>query len=410
MPHKKHFLFLNRSFWPDIEATGQFLTELCEELSKSYQITVIAGSSYYIKKQDKSRGILYRKEKFHNISILRVRHTGFWKGRLSGRFLNWITFGLAAFLVGSTQEKVDLVVSCTDPPVMGLIGMIISRIKGAKFIYNCQDLYPDVAWGLGVLKKDSLLGRGFDYLNKKALSAADLVIPLGKSMRRRLESKGVSSERIRVIPHWADISNIRLVNRDENPLRKQLGIEDKFILMHSGNIGLSQEFNFLLKTLRLLRDNQNLVTVFIGDGASKDNLVKQVKLMEIKNILFLPYQAKEFLSFSLGMADLHLITLKRNLSGAIVPSKMYGIMAAGRPYLALTDTDSEAAYLAQEESCGVSIDLEDVEAIKESIIWAMNHPRDLEEMGMKGREVAEKRFAKEKIVNAWSQALTGVLR
>ncbi len=398
----KRILVLNRSFWPDIEATGQFLTELCEELAEKYEITVIAGCSYYVKGKFLKQG-LSCKDSFNRIKIFRVRNTMFWKGNLIGRFINWFTYGVLAFIAALTM-KPSVIIACTDPPFLGIIAMFISRLRGVPYIYNCRDLYPDVALGLQKINKGAAV-YVFEYLNKKALCAASLVVPLGLSMKNRLLAKGIKNESIRVIPDWVNTKEIKPIPRDKNPLFNELKLNDTFIIMHSGNIGLSQDFSPLLQCLSAIEPEHNLMLVFIGEGAGKSDLKKKIETSGLRKVMFLPYQPKEMLSFYLSMADLHIITLKQGLAGAIVPSKMYNIMAAGRPYLAITDKESEPASLAKEYSCGLWAMPEDSPDITQKLNWALGHPIELEEMGARGRKLAEEKFDKEIVIKDWFELL-----
>jgi len=400
---KKHILVLNRSFWPDIEATGQFITGLCEKLAEKYKVTVIAGRSYYKRDDFFARSKFYNKEKFKEIEIYRTRHTRFWKENLLGRIINWATYSILTFLI-ALKLKPTVIIACTDPPFLGIVAMMVSRLKSIPFIYNCQDLYPEVALGLGKLKS-GIISHAFDYLNKKAFYAAEMVIPIGHGMANRIKAKGVREERIKVIDNWVDTSAIQMISKESNPLLKELGFENKFIIMYSGNIGLCQDFSAILQAASTIKEHSSWCLIFIGDGVSKNNLKKEVQNLGFTNIFFLPHQPEEKLSFSLSMADLHLVPLKKALTGAIVPSKIYGIMAAGRPYLAITDKESEPAYLAKEFGCELWADPDDVETLAEQLKWALANKEILEEMGKKYRKIAERRFDKNIVINEWFKLL-----
>ncbi len=399
----KHILVFNRSFWPDIEATGQFLTELCEQLAKIYKVTVITGRSYYVQKENFRLGRLCCKELFNDIEILRVRHTRFWKGSLSGRIINWLTYSILAFIV-ALKIKPKIIIACTDPPFLGIIAMVLGRLKSIPFIYNCRDLYPDTALEIGRLKH-GFISYIFDYFNRKAFYKASFVVSLGLSMEDRLKSKGVSPDRLRVIPDWVDTSIIKPIAKIDNPLLEKFGLKNKFIIMYSGNIGLSQDFSPILQSIAMIRDLSSFYLVFIGEGAGKKHLKNEVKLLGLDNVLFFPYQPRDMLSLSLGMADLHIVPLKKGMAGASVPSKVYGIMAVARPYLAITDKESEPARLAEECGCGLWAMPGDIEAIAQAFSWAISHPDELERMGKNGREAAVTKFDKEVVIKEWFEVL-----
>jgi len=397
-----NILLLNRSFWPDIEATGEFLTELCLGLKESHSITVIAGRSYFIKEK-RFRGInFYRREKLDDIDILRVRHTVFWKGNLAGRLINWLTYSVYSSLLLLFVKKPDVIIVCTDPPFLGIIVMVIGRLRGVPFIYNCQDIYPDVALVLGKLR-EGMLSKTFDFFNKKALYSARFVVPIGKSMKDRLVAKKVPEGKIKIIPYWIDISKIKPLPKNENPFLKELKLENKFIIMYTGNIGLSQDFIPILNALEKVKEEVCLF--FLGHGVKKDFLKDKARLMGLENVFFIPHQPREKLPIFLSMADLHLIPLIKGMSGAIVPSKMYTIIAAGKPYLAITDPDSEPAVLAKEYNCGLWAAPADEAAITDRIVWAVRHPKELQEMGSNCRKLAETKFDKNIIIKEWFNLL-----
>lgn len=400
----KHILIINRSFWPDMEATGQFLVELCEQLAKTYKVTVIAGRSYYAEEDEFRAFSIYKNERFNGIDILRVRHTRFWKANLIARMINWVTYSVLAFLA-ALKIKPGIIIVCTDPPFLGIMAMLLGGLKSTPFIYNCRDLFPDVAWGLGRLDKSNFLSQIYDYLNKKAFHSAYFVVCLGESMKDKLLAKGIPEGRIRIITDWVDISQIKPVPKMANPFLKKIAPPEKFIIMYSGNIGLSQDLGVILEAAALIKDKDSFCLVFVGNGAAKDSIKKQANLLGIRNALFFPYQPKEALAFSLGAAGLHIVSLKKGMAGAVVPSKVYGILAAGRPYLALSDKESEAAHIITKYKCGLWVSHDDVEKIADALEWALNHPAELEEMGLRARRLAETKFDKNIVINEWFKIL-----
>jgi colanic acid biosynthesis glycosyl transferase WcaI len=392
----------NRSFWPDLEATGQLLTDLAEQLSRNYRIIFVAGRPYY-NENDGFRGLqLYRYEQYKGVQIIRLRHTRFWKGNLLGRIINWLTFTAMAFYVGLTKVKPKLIIVNTDPPFLGIVGMTLKYWHKAPLIYDCRDLFPDVAIELGMLKK-GLISRAFDYLNNKALLYSDVVVALGISMKKRLEQKGVLPERINVIPDSVDTNFLRPLRNENTKLLDKVQADGKFIVMYSGNIGLSQDFISVLKATSLIASQFTLL--FAGNGSGKDDLLKESKNLGVKNITFLPYQSRDKLPESLNVADLHLIPLKKGIMGSIVPSKLYAILAIGKPYLAIASEESEPVLLAKQHGCGLWAEPGDVNDIKDKIEWAIKNREKLEEMGRIGRRIAVERYNLEKITREWMKTI-----
>lgn len=404
----RHFLFLSRSFWPDIEGSGQSFTALCEELAKIYKVTVIAGRSYYTKDETFGVGRIYGRETFNGIEILRVRHSRFWKKNIFARAINWITYSFFTF-IAALRMKSEAIIVGTDPPFLGIIAMIVSWLKSIPYIYCCMDIYPDCALEIGRLRR-GFLSYIFDYCNRKALNKARLVVSLGESMEDRLRAKGVREQQIKTIPLWIDTTIIKPVAKADNPLVEKLGLKNKFIIMYSGNIGLSQDFSSILQSVATFKDRSSFYLVFIGEGAAKESLKDEVRALGLENVLFLPYQPKDLLLFSLGMADLHLVPLKKGLGGASVPGKVYAIMAVARPYLAITDRESEPARLVKEYGCGLWAAPQDIRAIAKVFSWAISHPTELERMGNIGRHIAETKFDKGIIVKEWLTALDSIVK
>ena len=405
--NKKKLLILNRSFWPDNEATGQFLAHLSQELVLKYDITVIAGRSFYVQ-NSKARSFPYSIDFLGQIKIIRVYHTLLPKSVLLGRFTNWVIYGIFSFFAALSCNP-DIIIGCTDPPFMGIIGLVISKLKKAKLIYYCCDLYPDVVWALGKLSRSSIFSLVFDFLNKIALRKADIVVVLGQSMKERVLYKGVSEQHICVISYWEDTQSIKPVVRHVNPMFNKFGLkDDEFILMYAGNLGLSQPFDPLLKAILLIQDKQKFTFLILGDGADKHKLVKKANLLGIKNIIFMPYQSQDMRSNILSLADLHIVLSKIGIAGAVVPSKIYGIMAVARAYLSITDKENEAAYFAEKFNCGLWVDVNDPLKIADRLLWAMQNPKALTDMGNNGRKLAETEFDKSIVLKKWFSVLEEV--
>ncbi len=400
---KKSIVFFNRSFWPDVEATGQFLTELAEEISAANKVSFVCGLSYYSKNENFGKFSFIKNEKYKNVDVLRVKNTKFWKGRLAGRLTNWITYSLLALYVGLFKINPKVIVVNTDPPFLGFIGYLLKKYHGVPLIYNCRDLYPDVAIELGEIKEGLLTG-AFDFINKLSFNSSDVIVPLGISMQNKILKKQVNEEKFVLIPDWADTKFLKPINKTRNPLLKELVPEKKFIIMYSGNIGYSQDFSSVIEAFSKIK-NKNAVLLFVGEGGAKESLMAMVKEYGLNNVMFLPYQPFDLLDQSLNIADLHLIPLKEGVSGSIVPCKVYGILSVGKPYLAIADKGSEPVTIAQNYSCGLWAGPGDVDTIKEKLEWAINNKKQLSIMGKKGREIAVQQYDKYVVIDKWSELL-----
>ena len=377
--------FFNRSFWPDVEATGQLLTELCEDLAERHEVTVVAGRSYHAGERILARPV--RQEEIRTgrglIRILRVGNTVFDKRRLIKRGINLATYFAGAFLAGFMLKKPDVIVAETDPPIAGLLGVFFKYWHRCRFVYYCQDLHPDVGLATGRLT-NPLVVFALRQANAVILRHADRVVALGEDMKRRLIAKGVSERLIDVVPNWTDSRAVR-AESGASRFRARHGLDGHFLVMYSGNLGLSQGLDKVIETAALLRDQEDVRFLFIGKGADEGRLRRLVEVQGLGSVSFLPYQPKEALSETLGAADVHLVPLQRGVAGCIVPSKVYGIMAAGRPFIASMEPDAEAARIAGKHGCGMVIPPEDPVALAEAIRWCRSHPNELACMGANAR-------------------------
>jgi colanic acid biosynthesis glycosyl transferase WcaI len=395
-------LFLNRSFWPDPEATGQLLTELCADLRHEHDVSVIAGPSYHV--STPLRG-LWRHDALDGVDIIRTWGTVFPKRRLLARLLNLGSYYALAAAAALRSARPDVVIAETDPPLLGLLGTLLQARWRCRFLYYCQDIYPDIAEVTGGIRSRPLLAL-LARANRLAYQRADLIVVLGEDMRRRLMSKGVPPGRIVVLPNWVDCSVIRPLS--QNGFRSQFG--NKFVVMYSGNLGLSQQLESVMEAARQLRDNGRVVFAFIGEGARKPWLEQRAHRDGLGNVCFLPYQPKQALAESLGAADLHLVPLQAGLAGCMVPSKVYGILAAGRPYVAMMDHDADVAMLARESRLGFVCPPGDAAALARVISEAVANPDELRAMGLRARAVAERCFDRPLLTRRFGQLVAGLER
>jgi glycosyltransferase involved in cell wall biosynthesis len=384
-------LFFNRSFYPDITATGQLLTELCTDLVNTYKFraTVITGRplvDYGAYAACKRKGII-NKEQFQGIKILRVSNTTFNPKHFIGRVANYLSYFALSILASFKIDKQDIVVTLTDPPVIPLVGLLVAWRFHIPLVVSVRDIFPEAAAGLknAQNKPINLL---LDITNRFCLRNADLVVTLGKNMRQKLmEDKGVEAKKISVIPDWADCNKILPLAKD-NLFSSTHNLAGKFVVMHAGNIGASSGLEFVIESARELRDRKEIVFIFIGEGIMKEDLISLCASYGLENTRFLPFQPKELLSQVFSCADLFLVSLKRGLSGYSLPSKIYTILASGRPYIACVEKDSEVAQLTSEFECGLLSHPQDKRDLSAKIIQLFNDRQLLVRMGKNARKAA----------------------
>ena len=398
-------LVLNQYFHPDRSATSQLLTEVCEDLALAHDVTVVTGRpSYEPQFPVRSQGLV-SDERHRRVKVARVWSTQFDRSSgMAGRAVNHATY-LASSIVGAVRAgRPDVVLALTDPPPIGLIGLGAAKIRGVPFVLVSKDVFPEVAVVLGLLSSRPLIG-ALRRVSQALYRGADRVVSIGRDMDERLVARGVPRGRIATIHDWSDASVVRPL---EGPsvLRAERGWDEQFVVMHSGNVGLSQSLDALIGAADLLRDELQLVFAVVGDGAAKADLQAEVRRRRLSNVEFLPYQPYETLSDSLGAADVHVVGLRRGLAGYVVPSKVYGILAAGKPYLAAVEPGAEPALIAQEHRCGLRIEPDDGGALAEGI-RAMRET-DLGEMSRNARKAFEERFDRRRATEAYRRLIETV--
>jgi lipopolysaccharide/colanic/teichoic acid biosynthesis glycosyltransferase/glycosyltransferase involved in cell wall biosynthesis len=387
-----HIAFFNRSFYPDTSATGQLLTELCEGLVRTHgcRVSVVAGVPLLpagVEGAGRTKGFVFTRERYRGIQILRARGTRFSKRRFLGRFSNYVSYFLSACYAGLRLDRPDVVVALTDPPIIGLAAYLASRRFRAGFVMSYRDIFPEVARLLEDFKSE-FVNRVLHAVNTFLVRKADRIVALGESMRRRLiDGKGADPARTVVIPDWADCSEIQPGPR-RNRFSLAHGLADKFVVMHSGNMGLSQGLEILVQTAARLREWPDIQLVFVGEGVKKALLAAQVQAEGLQNVRFLPYQPKEQLAESFATADVFVVSLKEGLAGYIVPSKLYGILAAGRPYVAAVEEWCEVATITKQYDCGLLAKPGDPEDLAQKIL-TLYHDRTLAgRLGTNARQAA----------------------
>ena len=374
---RQRILVLNQYYWPGVEATANLLTELCEALAEDYDVTVIAG---------KAPDAPARQER-NGVSIVRVRSTTYERSQLSRRALNYLTYVVGVLWKGMYARRPDLVICMTDPPFIGSMARIVAARFRAPLLVIAQDVFPEIAVKLGRLHNPVVV-RSLRLLVDSSLRSADRVVAIGDTMKRRLEEKGVQPDRIRVIPNWVDVSRIRPAPRD-NPWAREHRLTKRFVVMHSGNVGYAQDLDTLIRACTFLRDLNDLAVRIIGGGARREELIQLARRLEADKVRFMPWQPYELRSLSISTADIHVVGLARGLAGYVVPSRLYGVLATGRPVIAAAEAESETAQLVARVGCGVVVRPGDPYALARAIRAAHDGEYDLAEMGRRARAFAE---------------------
>jgi putative colanic acid biosynthesis glycosyltransferase WcaI len=378
---KPRLLVLNQYYWPGVEATAQLLTELCEALAEDTEVKVVTGVLHG--HEDAPRRVVQ-----NGVEVVRVPSTSFERSKLGARAANYATYLTSALLRGLRGPRPDVVLCMTDPPIVADIALLLARRYRVPLVVISQDVFPEIAVQLNRLE-NPVAKRLLRGLVSLYLRRADRIVAIGDTMRRRLEEKGARPDRVRVIPNWVDTS--RLVPWEKaNEWARKIGVDKKFVVMHSGNVGHAQDLDSLVRAATFLRDLDDLSIFIIGTGARHAELVALAELLEVDQVTFLYYQSRGVLPQSLSAADVHVVGLAPGLAGYVVPSRLYGILAVARPVIVAAEAESETAQVVARIGCGVVVPPGRPELLARAIRDAHDGKYDLAEMGRRGREWVER--------------------
>jgi colanic acid biosynthesis glycosyl transferase WcaI len=402
----KRVIFLNRFFFPDHSATSQLLSDLAFHLAGAGIDTHVITSRQLYEEPDAQ---LPSNETVRGVHIHRVATTSFGRSTLWGRSVDYVSYYLSTWRsLFALTRRGDMVIAMTDPPLISLFAMPVAWQRRAFLINWLQDIYPETAIQLNIPLLKSPIGRGITILRDRSLRTATANVVVGKQMARQVISRKVSPDRVHVIPNWTDDNDITPISHASNPLRQQWGLEDKFVVGYSGNLGRAHEFDTLLAAAELLKDDHRIVFVCVGGGHSFDDLSRRVNERSLQRTFrFFPYQDRSMLKYSLSVADVHWISLKPQLEGLIVPSKLYGVAAAGRAIVAIAAKNGEIAQLVEQSGCGVVIKPGDAKGLAEILIDFSRNTARVAEMGRRAREMLEAHFTRRHAFERWGAVLDG---
>jgi glycosyltransferase involved in cell wall biosynthesis len=410
-------IFLNRFFYPDHAPTGELLAQLALALAgNGFQVTVVTSRLYY----ETTASPLPPRECVHGVDVWRVWTSRRGRQRLTGRSLDYLTFYVAAaWRVWRLSRPGDTIVVMTDPPLMSVMIAPIAWLRGVKLVNWLQDIFPEVA---EVLKVGGLLGRAtfrlMRRLRNRSLHSARANVVVGDEMAHRLQSQGIKRKSLRVIPNWADGGLIAPIAKDDNELRKSWALNSRFVVGYAGNLGRAHDFETVVDALTLLRDQAQsgptnalaagVMFLFVGGGAQRARFEREVLQRRLTNVRMHPYQPRERLGESLSAADIHLVSLNPDLEGLLVPSKFYGIAAAGRPTIFIGAKDGEIARLLEENGCGFVLPPGDGKALANKILELAADQQLCATLGARARLAFERQWNKNQALSKWEALLHAV--
>jgi glycosyltransferase involved in cell wall biosynthesis len=399
-------ILANRYFYPDESATSRMTTSLARALAEDgHAVHVLTGRKLH----NNPASSLPPEEEVDGVKVHRLWTTRFGRDRLAGRMCDYATFHASAFFAFlRLARRGDVVVICTDPPMLSVTAMVPTRLTGAHMVNWVLDLFPEVAMDLGVLGRGSLPARLSLWLRDLSLKAAAANVAPMERMAAYLEQRGVPAGRLAVIHHWSDGAAIKPIDAHDCVLRREWGLANKFVVGYSGNLGRAHEFDTILDAAASLAHRDDIAFLFVGGGYRRPWVEEEVKRRGLSNVIFKPLQPRERLAECLGVPDVHLVTLLPEMEPYIVPSKFYGIAAAGRPTLFVGDPDGEIARVVNDAHCGAAFAIGEAEALASVIRnLAMSVPLR-RNWGINARRVFDERFNEAGGVAEWRRLIRGL--
>jgi colanic acid biosynthesis glycosyl transferase WcaI len=392
-------VFVNRYFAPDESATSRMLSDLAFRLAaRGVSVSVVTSRQLY----ENSRAALPAREVLNGIDIHRVWTATRGRARLAGRALDYASFHAAAAIkLLQLLSRGDVVVAKTDPPLISLAVSRVAGWKGAVLVNWLQDLFPEVAAALAPQMMPNWLQRQLVGARDGTLRRAAMNVVLSEGMHERVRLHGIEPQRIQIVPNWADTTAVTPRAVADSVTRRKVGLSGRFVVGYSGNLGRAHEFETLLGAARLLRFDPEFAFLMTGSGAKSGSLQRAVEAEGFLNFYFQDYQPPELLGDSLCAADVHLVSLLPALEGLIVPSKIYGILAAGRPAIVVGDTKGDLARMVRQHNCGIAVAVGDHSGLASGLRALRDDTLRLDTMARNARQLALSRFTSEHALGDW---------
>lgn len=419
MSNKKNLLIYAHYYIPDTASTGQILRELAEGMLDKFNITVICVVPSYLGTiEDKYKIKKYYKEEINGVKILRIRVPEFSKTDKKSRVKNIVSYFFGAMGATFKVGKMDYVFSISQPPILGgLLGVWGKLVKHAKYIYNIQDFNPEQVMAVGYTKS-KLITDVMMWLDKFSCKQSDLVITVGRDLVKTLEGrfKGKKVPKTVMINNWIDETEIYPLEEDNEKVvafKKKYGLDGKYVIMYSGNIGLYYDLERLIEVVGRFKpgtktaDGREVVFAFVGAGSVLDTLVLYVEEHHMDNVIFIPYQDKADLVYSLNAGDIHWCVNAKGIKGVSCPSKYYGLAAAGKPVIGVLESGSEIRCLIEDTSGGLCCEPGEYDQVEENICWFIKNANsgELKAMGNRSRKNLEKNLTRNVSVRKYAEEI-----
>ena len=393
-------------YYPEETSTGHFLTHIAEGLARTLDVGVLCSQPTYAARGERAS----RQEIRRGVRIYRSRGTTLDKDVLWQRLINVATISVAMFLSAIRRfQRGDVVLVVTNPPTLPFFIALACALRRAKLVLLIHDVYPEVLIAAGVFRERSGVAWAISALTRRLYRASDRIIVLGRDMARLVERKmGAGREtRLAIIPNWADLDEVQPIARDENSVVQRLGLNGELLVQYAGNMGRTHDIETLVEAARLTTD-ANVHWLFVGAGGKRQYLESAVRMTGLSAVHLLDRCPRNELNAMLNAGDVAIVAFNPGMAGVSVPSRMYNIMAAAKPLIALADADSEVALVVQEESIGWTIPPGSVSGLI-NVIESIRANRSVcSEYGRRARAVAVEKYSFERSLSAYREVVTSL--
>ena len=390
-------------YYPEETSTGYYLTRIAEGLADDFRVKVLCGQPNYSARGTKAP----KRETHRGVEIHRVAGTTLDKNVIAFRLINMLTLGFSVFFKALRHfQKGDRVLVVTTPPSLPFITALASLIKGASYVLLIHDNYPEILIAANKTSQNSFFANTLNYFNRWLYKYASKIIVCGRDMSELVKGKTEGLDiPIETIQNWAELENVKPFPRSDNQLLKELGIENRLVLLYAGNMGYPNDIESIIECARKLRDDERFCFVFLGTGVKRKWLEKQVEDGKLKNVKLLSPKPRSEQNIFLNACDVGIVTLVKKMWGVSMPSRTYNILAAGKPVLALAEKDSEIARVVEEDNVGWTVLPNEPEMLLEKILEIYESRAEFERMGKNARQSALTKYSLETAVVKYKNAL-----
>lgn len=404
-------LVVSLYYEPDrCQSNGPIIRAMCEDWAEAgHEVTVLTSFPHYNCDEvwPEYRRRLFQRDRVGNVNV--IRSYIFVPHKRSGwqRILNYLSFNISSTLSGLFAGKQDVIFAMSPPLTIGLTAFVLGLLKRIPFCYNLQDIWPEVAVKLGMLRGQRLIAF-FEAMEKFIYRHSRRIFAISDEFKANLTAKGVSADKIEVIPNFTDTEFIKPMEK-ANAFSLANGLADKFTVLYAGNVGLSQGLEVILDAAEQLKDRREIVFAIVGEGSCRDDLIADAARRGLQNVKLLPFQPESDVPMVYATADVALIPLKAGITENSVPCKTYSIMAAAKPYIAGVDTGSTVWKLTDQVGCGVCVEPENGRALAEAVLKLQADAEARNRMGAKGRQFVEHNFARETVTDRYRASLESLV-